>query len=154
MPSIPGARNPTIPTRMNTTPMILQMVFAMTFVVPPWEEKVEGGRAPRVGLASPPASVTLRACGRNCTSQTVKRMYGFCLSSDVCERFAGVACLGEKFVLCYTRRSKRNSQRSALGSQLKLKGRVGARAARAELKAQHSRAGKPNAKSRPPKAIL
>src|SRR5205085_9487856 len=84
VPRKPGETKPTSPTRMNTTPRILQMVFAITFVVPPWEEKVEGGRPLCPGLASRLASDAFRACGRivyhkslnECTELFAERMCG------------------------------------------------------------------------------
>src|ERR1043165_3732518 len=58
-----GAKKPTIPTRMNTTPKIVAIVFAMTLVSPPWEERLDkrrGGDAKDSGLAAPPSLTDIR----------------------------------------------------------------------------------------------
>src|SRR3712207_3266464 len=115
MPSIPGARNPTIPTRMNTTPITLQMVFAITLLVPPWEEKVEGGRPLARGLASPPALITLvrlRARLYITNRQTDVRN----LTRFGCRRAA--RCLGAKFLLCYTRRLMKEGWEAVIGLEI------------------------------------
>jgi hypothetical protein len=63
----------------------------MTFVIPPWEEKVEGGR-PFKFRARVPAWFSYPALVRaQCISEILKRIYGFICGSDVRTRRARAA---------------------------------------------------------------
>src|ERR1041385_5778863 len=59
-------RKPTIPTRMSTTPKIVAIVFAMTLVSPPWEERLDKRRVSALdpNESGGPASVNERPSGR------------------------------------------------------------------------------------------
>src|ERR1043165_2127333 len=59
-------RKPTIPTRMSTMPKIVAIVFAMTLVSPPWEERLDKrrGSARALNGSGGPTSGHERPCGR------------------------------------------------------------------------------------------
>jgi hypothetical protein len=83
--------------------------FRHGFIVPPWEEKVEGGRPLRARV---PACFGYPSRVRaQCISQIAKRMYGFICRSDVQARAQPRApCLGALFGLCYTRRERQKAE--------------------------------------------